>query len=221
MKIFVKAILFLLGVAIIGAVIWLGFLTANNQSPKLVAIFGIASAVIAPIGLTLIGYIFTANDQDVINRLAKVPEIEKLITEASSQEEKIRLLEKQKQQLAEIIQFEARRQSLVNRKETNEREAVRLLDELMAIDTELSNLEINVSENKEIAEALDTLRKRIAARQRGDIIVTLGKRSFIFDSGSLRETPSGLIIYNILRLISKILTRLTDKGSSEKKIKIQ
>jgi hypothetical protein len=211
MKTIIKAISFLFGAALIAVVIWLGFLTANNQSPQLVAVFGIASALVAPIGLALIGYVFTSNDPAVINRLAKVPEIEKLIAEANSQEEKIRLLEKQKEQLAEIIQFETRRQSLINRKEANQREAIRLLDELKAIEEELSNLNITLNENVEIAAELEALRERIDARQHGDIIFAIGGTSFRLDAKLIRSIPSGWLIYDTLQLIKKLTDWVTAK----------
>ena len=225
MKAFIKVISFLFGIALLGAVIWLGFLTAKNQSPQLVAVFGIASAIVAPIGLALIGYVFTANDQAVINRLAKVPEIEKLIAEAKSQEEKIRLLEKQKEQLAEIIQLETRRQSLINRKESNEREAIRLLDELKAIEAELSNLDITVNQNQEVAAALRALRERVDARRRKDIIFTLGTLSFSIGPDYFRGFPSGWLIYDTLILSQKLsdwiilqINRLAKKRDHQKSL---
>jgi len=211
MKTFIKVFSFLFGVIAISAVIWIGYLTANNPSPQLVAIFGIASAVIAPVGFALIGYSFKSNEQDVIKHLAKVPEIEKLIAEANSQEEKIRLLEKQKQQLAEIIQFESRRQALINRKETNEREAIRLLEELTAIDAELSNLSITVNENKEIAEELNSLHERIIARQRGDIVFEIGKIRFVLETDLIRGLPWGWSLYNYLMLSRKFANWLSSE----------
>lgn len=189
----------MLGIVTLGAVIWLGYLTANNSTPQIVAVFGIASAIGAPIGFALIGYAFTSSEQEIIHRLAKVPEIEKLITEANSQEEKIWLLEKQKQQLAEIIQFEAKRQTLVNRKENNERDAVRLLNELIAIDAELSILNITVNKNKEVAEALNALHERIDAHQRGAIVFTLGDRTFVVEAEFIRSLPWGVLIYYAIR----------------------
>lgn len=209
MKIVLKVISFLFGLALIGAVIWLGYLTANNQSPTLVALFGIAAALAAPAGLALIGYVFSSNDHEIISRLSKVPEIEKLITEAQSQEEKIRLLEKQKQQLAEIIQFEARRQSLINRKETNEREAVRLLEELKAIETELFKLNITIEENEEIAEVLHSLHERISARQRNAFVFSFGNTSFSLDYDILRRLPMGDILFIALK-INKALVDLIE-----------
>jgi hypothetical protein len=165
--------------------------------------------VVAPIGFVLIGYAFTSNHEEVVSRLAKVPEIEKLIAEAQSQEEKIQLLEKQKQQLAAVVQFEAKRQSLINRKETNEREAIRLLNELKAIDAELSELNITEGKNKEIEEELYALRERIAARQRGDIIFTIGGRIFVLESDIIRSLPWGEVVYGMMKLVTKNRTQPT------------
>jgi hypothetical protein len=199
-----KILALLLGVAAIGLVVWLGILTTNSQSKQLVAVFGIASAIIAPLGLALVGHAFRRNDGKVIERLAKVPEIEKLIIEASSQEERIRLLEKQKQQLTSIVLSEAKRQSLVTQKEALERDAVRVLNELQAIDLELSSITDAEGDNKDIVQEIQMLRERLAARQRGDLILTFGRKDYSFEV-FVQAVPGLTLIYALWGQLQHII----------------
>ncbi|AFY37488.1 hypothetical protein Lepto7376_1120 [[Leptolyngbya] sp. PCC 7376] len=77
--------------------------------------FGISAAIVAPIGLTLLGYTISRDDSEMINNLSKVPEIEKLINQAKTEEEKIQVLEEERAKLTEIIRIEARRQATLDR----------------------------------------------------------------------------------------------------------
>ncbi|MFL6230441.1 MAG: hypothetical protein ACJ741_16845 [Pyrinomonadaceae bacterium] len=122
----IKRILtFLFGAGLIAVVVYLGLKARNDQS--LVIWFGLAAAILVPSGFAAIGYAFTVTNRQVLERLSKVPEIERLITEARSQEEKIKLLEQERSRLAEIVELEARKQSLIFRKESLEQDGVRLL----------------------------------------------------------------------------------------------
>jgi len=203
MKYLLRGLAFLFGVAALLAVVWLGYQTAIDPSPKLVAAFGVASAIVAPIGFVLISYAFKS--EDLVAKLSKVPEIEKLIAEAQTHEEKIRLLEKQRQQLAEVVRLEARRQSLLDQKNTLEKNAVRTLEELKATNEELSILDVQIAENAEIAEELDAVRERLSARRRGDAVFTFGKHQFFVSSRILEGVPWGALIYEILKSIARIV----------------
>jgi hypothetical protein len=213
MKTILRVVTFLLGSIAISAVMWLGYQTAINQSPQLVAIFGVAAAIAAPLGFILIGYAFQSNDQETIKRLAKVPEIERLINEAKSQEEKIRLLEQQKSQLSDIVMFEVRRQALTVRKESLEKEGIRVLDELRAIAEELYSLNAQVNIDGAVKTELEQLRQRIEARQRGDIIFSLGRRSLILEGDIIRNLPWPwyILFYEILRMLSHVVDELSSQ----------
>jgi hypothetical protein len=71
--------------------VWLGLKTTSDAA--FVVWFGLASAILAPTGIAMIGYAITGGQREVLQRLSKVPEIDKLISEAKTQEERIRLLE--------------------------------------------------------------------------------------------------------------------------------
>jgi hypothetical protein len=95
----------LIGLGLLGVVVYLGLIARSDQS--YVVWFGIAAAILAPTGLAAIGYSLSAGNRQVLERFSKVPEIERLIGEAKSQEEKIRLLEQERARLIEIVELEA------------------------------------------------------------------------------------------------------------------
>src|SRR5258705_3148862 len=95
-----RILLFLLGTGLIVSVVWLGFQSMKNQS--LIVWFGLASAILAPIGLAAVGYSLTGGNRQVLERLSKVSEIERLITAAETQEQKIAGLERERARVLEL-----------------------------------------------------------------------------------------------------------------------
>ena len=85
-----RALAALLALAALAGVVYLGILSGKHA--KFVVWFGIASAIAAPLGLSLLAYAVFRGDREVIEGLSKVPEIARLISEAKTQEERIRLL---------------------------------------------------------------------------------------------------------------------------------
>jgi len=63
----------LLALTLLAGIVYLGILSGRDA--KYVVWFGIASAIVAPIGLTLFGYAFRSGERNLIQRLSKVPEI--------------------------------------------------------------------------------------------------------------------------------------------------
>jgi hypothetical protein len=94
--------------------------------------------------LAQIATIFNRWDSEIIARLAKVPENERLVNEARTQEEKIQLLEEERLRLADIVRIESRRQAILGRIDSLERDAFRILDELTFLDKEVIVLDDNV-----------------------------------------------------------------------------
>lgn len=104
MKFIQKLFIAICGTSLIGATIYLGILSGKDG--KFVPLFGICAAIVAPIGLTLLGSAFSQSEGEIIQQLAKVPEIEQLIAKAKNQEEKIKVLEAQRNHLDEIVKLE-------------------------------------------------------------------------------------------------------------------
>jgi hypothetical protein len=213
---------FAMGAILLAGVVWLGLKTTSDAA--FVVWFGLASAILAPTGIAMIGYAVTGGQREVLQRLSKVPEIDKLISEAKTQEERIQLLEEERSRLLEAVQLETRRQTLLTRKASLEDEGTRVLDALVAVEDELRSLEVDI-EASTVKEEIERLNERLRARQRGDIVVRLGDtyvevsrdlvRSLplfpgIFTEGMLRFTEA--LAEGIIRLpeyVSEAMMRLS------------
>jgi hypothetical protein len=200
MKAIPRAVAVLCAFGILYGVVWLGI--ASGTNPKFVVWFGIASAIAAPVGLTLFGAAFTRSDRDLIQRLAKVPEVERLIAAAKTEEERLRLLQAEQAKVVEIIRLESRRQATRERIEGLERDATRILHELDALDAELSTLDEQGAQSL-AKDELDRLRRRIEARERGDVLIRIGKRTIRFDRNIMGVFPIGVPLMAVLRIVER------------------
>lgn len=178
----------LVGLVLIACVVWLGLQSADDS--RLLVWFGLASALIAPAGLALVGRALTAGDVDVLRRLSKVPELERLINDAASAEEKIRLLEKERAQLEEVIAYEAARRALAVRHERLLDDARRVLDELTAVDSAAANLEAKIDSSAALP-ILAALEERLQAEREGATVIRAFGRQVAIRPGSLDVIPLG------------------------------
>ena len=184
-----KIISALIATGIITGTVYLGIQSGKDN--RFVIWFGIASAIGAPVGISLFTYAFRRSDREIIQQLAKVPEIERLIEQAKTQEEKIQVLEAERSRLAEIVKIESRRQAALDRINSLEGDAVRILAELENLDRELILIDEQVGESA-ISEEIRRLRERIKAREDGDVILRLGSRVYRIDRDIIKALPFGL-----------------------------
>jgi len=205
-----RIFLLLFGAGLIASVVWLGLKTRDD--PSLVIWFGLASAILTPLGFAAIGYALSASNRQVLERLSRVPQIADLIAAAKTQEEKIHLLEQERSRLLEVVQYEARKQSLDTRKGSLERDAVRILGELEAIDAELSDLKID---STPVTEEIQRLQARLHARQKGDLVFRIGSYDFILEREMFLSIPFvGGVVFNYfesLVIMNKKLQEFTDR----------
>ena len=159
-----KIISALIAIVLISGTVYLGIQSGKDN--RFVILFGIAAAIAAPVGLNLFSYAISPSDREIIQQLAKVPEIERLIEQAKTQEEKIQVLEAERSRLAEIVKIESRRQAALDRIDSLEGDAVRILAELENLDRELILIDEQVDESA-ISEEIRRLRERIKAREEG------------------------------------------------------
>ncbi|HEY9814342.1 MAG TPA: hypothetical protein V6D20_00830, partial [Candidatus Obscuribacterales bacterium] len=150
-----KIIAALIATGLVAGTVYLGIQSGKDN--RFVVWFGIASATAAPVGLALFGYAISRSDDEIIQRLSKVPEIEKLIEQAKTQEEKIQVLEEERSRLAEIVKIESRRQAALDRMDSLARDAVRILAELENLDRELVLIDEQVGKSA-ISEEIQRLR---------------------------------------------------------------
>jgi hypothetical protein len=202
MKLFLRFGAALLALALLAGVIYLGVLSGGN--PKFVVWFGIASAIAAPVGLSLLGYVLSRSDADLIQRLAKVPEIERLVAEAKTHEDKVRVLEAEQARLVEIIRIESRRQATLDRIESLERDGLRIIDELDNLYEERRVLEVAAGKSL-VNEEIERLRERVRVRDRGDVVFRLGRRAYHIDRDIIKALPfgSGALLLAYFRVVER------------------
>ncbi|MGL1932195.1 MAG: hypothetical protein OCC45_10590 [Desulfotalea sp.] len=197
-KFFFRILSALFGVILLGGVTWLGFTASIDSS--FVIWFGLASAILAPTGIAAISYSITAKKNEVLARLENVPEIQKLIQEAKTQEEKIKLLEQEREQLLAAVEFETRKQALISRKEILEVEASDLVSELEILEKELSFLDVEI-DNSTAKKMVSSLNERIGARKRGDVVLNLGGRYMTISRDLILSLPMGRLVFSYFQFL--------------------
>ena len=103
----------ILGVILIGIVIFLGIKTEDGNI--YIILFGLSSALVAPVGISALGYSIRKEDK-TLKKLAMVPEIDNLIERAETEQEKIKRLKREKNELLNYIRNDTKRIALVERK---------------------------------------------------------------------------------------------------------
>lgn len=204
-----------LGVAVLALVALIGFYAKKN--PEYGFWFGIGAAVVAPLGVFLIGAGLSSKDRQVLEKLSKVPEIASLIEKAKNHEIQISELESEKNKLQEekvrlleLIEQEARRESLLTHRNELLRTAGRTLNDLDSIDTELRLFSESVQVTVE-SEALNNLRKKLEARREGDVVIPLRSVSLILRREWFLKIPFiGQYFYDILRLYIFLIKVVSD-----------
>jgi 2C-methyl-D-erythritol 2,4-cyclodiphosphate synthase len=161
----------LLGAALLAAVVLLGLKTiAPHPSAALVALFGLASAILSPVGLSLIGKAFSIKKEQALEQLAKAGMVQEQVAKAETIEQKVTALKEEERRLGQIVRLEARRQVLSLRHERLSSEIFelaekipRMLDELDLISSE-SELLGQELENTHIHSEVLALEKQMGAR---------------------------------------------------------
>lgn len=193
----------IVGIFLIGVVIYLGIKSGDDS--KYIVLFGLTSALIAPMGLSALGYSIRRKD-DTLQKLAKVSQINELIEQVETEEEKIKRLKKEKDVLLDYIKNETKRISKIERKKILEADAKRILDEYKEVVEELnsmSNMEIDLENVSEEIQQLYNIHSEKeneeCSNEHGFNLTILG----------LTYTVQGLL--DIYRLPSEVLVDLIDK----------
>ena len=127
----------ILGVILIGIVIFLGIKTEDGNI--YIILFGLSSALVAPVGISALGYSIRKEDK-TLKKLAMVPEIDNLIERAETEQEKIKRLKREKNELLNYIRNDTKRIALVERKKILESDIRRLWEEYEKVNSELAEI---------------------------------------------------------------------------------
>jgi hypothetical protein len=173
-----RVLLPVLGLALLGPIVYLGVRSAHDVG--FIAPFGIASAILGPLGIYLVGEGLRGSEKRTLRELSAVPDIAKLISESKDAEERLRLLEDERLRVEEVVRLEARRLSLSERQTLLSADAERILQEFGLIDDEAASLQVSLNASSVLPE-VRALHERLAARRRGDYILRIGSKQYAVD----------------------------------------
>ncbi|MCP5523256.1 MAG: hypothetical protein H7A46_17105 [Verrucomicrobiales bacterium] len=200
-----RILLTVFALALLAAVAWLGFVA--SQDSGYVVWFGLAAAILAPFAFMVLGQAFRAREHEILTQLSKVPHIREMMRRASSEEERIRILESERQKLDETIRVEARRLTLSETRSRIETELHNKIREYDATIEELRRIDQEVEESP-VREEITRVRKAIAERKRGRVIVVrFGKRERLFPVRRFGDDPFSMALLLTLHLIEKLQNR--------------
>lgn len=151
--------LFLIGIILIILVVLLGIKSAESNT--FVVLFGLACTFVAPVSISFITNAFNIGNNDILNKLLKVPQIDELIHKAETQEEKIKILEDERKQLSNIVKYETLKYAALERKKHLEIEAENILKEFEKIEREIQRLNLEKKEERLSNKVIDELYRKL------------------------------------------------------------
>jgi hypothetical protein len=129
------------GVVLVGLVVWLGIEAASSHpKPLFVTGFGIASALLGPTAIALLGGAFTSKRDEAMKRFAEAGEVEQKIAQAKTTEEKLRALQEERTRIDAIVRLEARRAVTRERRGTVKSQVTQLTEQTDKLIAELASL---------------------------------------------------------------------------------
>lgn len=193
-----RIFLLLIGILLILSVVFLGIKSAENNA--FVVPFGLACALIAPIGISCVSNFFNIRNNDTLKKLLKVPQIDELIQKAETQEEKIRLLEEERKQLSNIVKYETLKYAALERRKYLENEAQNILNEYEKVEREIQQLNLEKKEERLSNKVIDELYRKLEDKdnyQNTELLILS-----IFDAIPIRIpflSSIALVSYNMIK----------------------
>lgn len=175
-KFFLISIPILIGVLLIGTSIWLFFLAKNDNTYLL--LFGLGTAILIPLGISLIGYGSSYKSREVTNELrnlTKVGKIETLLKEAKSKEEELEIIKKAYSDLEKNLRFNSERMALEIRRERIINHSKEMFTELKNIENKIGKIDNNLKDSKLPLE-VQLLRERVMKDK--IVIIRGGKNTY-------------------------------------------
>lgn len=193
-----KVFLLIIGIALIVSVVFLGIKSAENNT--FVVPFGLACALIAPVGISCITSVYNIGNNETLKKLLKVSQIDELIQKAETQEEKIKLLEDERKQLSNIVKYETLKYAAFERRKHLEAEAEKILEEYEKVEREIQQLNLEKNEERLSNKVIDELYRKLENKenyQNTDLLILS-----IFDAIPIRIpflSSIALLTYNMIK----------------------
>lgn len=213
--IFTILIPILTGIGLIGVSIWLFFLAKEDNTYLL--LFGLGTAILIPIGISLITYGFNFKSRqtsDKLSELSKISEIDELLSKAKSKEEQLELLKTEYQNLENTIRFNSEKIALQIRKEQLHKQAKEILNEIDLIEKEIGNIDSKF-DNSNLPKEVQLLRERVFIKEVA--VVRIGKKEFVYKKNyvpNVINLPTEEAVFVLMKGIEKF-----QKRGLQKKVK--
>lgn len=154
-----------IGLGLLGLAIWLFFLAKEDNA--YILLFGLGTAVLIPVSLSLIGFGFNFRNRKVnekLSELSKISDIQTLLDHAKTTEEQLEILKTEYQNLEKSLRFNSEKISLELRRDDIIKKSKEIITELDEINNELELLKDNLSDF-EIPVEVELLRERVFKKQ--------------------------------------------------------
>ena len=184
----------IIGLVFVGIVIFLGVNSGTDS--RFIIPFGLASALIAPLGISALGYSIRKEDP-TLKRLALVPEIDNLIEKAETESQKIKRLKREKEELLTYIRTDTKRIALLERKKLLELDIQRSYEEYEKVSAELMAL---VGETLDMQEMSGEIKEVIADKSEASLTI-FGEKYVVKNIYDFYNLPAIIITNGINRLI--------------------
>ncbi|MBC8753376.1 hypothetical protein H2O64_01755 [Kordia sp. YSTF-M3] len=195
----------IIGLGLIGLSVWLFFLAKEDNTYLL--LFGLATAVLIPIGITLTTYGFNFKNRETTNKLSqltKITEIDTLLNKAKSKEDQLELLKTEYQNLENNLRFNSEKIALQIRKEQLHKQAKEILKELGSIDKEIGIINSKFDDSN-LPNEVQLLRERVFKKEVA--IIRIGKKEIIYKrnfAAPIGPFPIDEVIFELVKKIERI-----------------
>lgn len=205
-RIFLTKILpIIIGLILIGFSVWLYFLA--NEDNSYILLFGLGTAILIPLGMSILNYVFNSPNRQVnekLSELSKISDIQKLLEQAKTAEEKLEILKIEYESLEKNLKFNSEKISLELRRKDLIKKARQIINELDEIDLYLIEIDNNLKGFK-IPEEIQLLRERVFTKQVA--VIKVYNKTFVINKSSLVPFsplfPFSDLMYDCLKVIEK------------------
>jgi len=159
---------------------------------------------------------YSVRTESVLEKLSIVPEIQNLIIDAKEKSIKIENLQEEIKKLEYIVDVSASKYYLNKRYTELEKQLKTTYDELKSVRREIEELKVPVEEGL-TRQKIEEIEKFIRHRERGDLIIHIGKRRYAISKELFDTYPLGglgLIVESISKFQNK-LNNMIDKMKSK------
>ncbi len=193
------------GLLLLGGIVILGVFAYSDSF--FIIWFGLATALLSSIIFVLLRYAIIGEGKAIslIKDMGKVPEMEKMILEAKTEAEGLRLLRGERERLIETVRYEVKKKALEERKNMLLKEEQAMLQEMNAINEEINSYNKVDDELSTTQKEIKEMMQRLDQRKNGETLLPIGK--VYVNINSLFGSLSYSIINMILPLVSAIVSK--------------